>query len=198
MLLPTKVVSGRKTSPWRNVALVRIQRRGCWKANYKLVVFPSSSKKWTFFHGPGCHIPMHRVLSGTCNAKPSASEDHCNGVFTGLFLKNNETAAADSGHCCPSPSWDQESGQYHSSCFYLYWLTVSQRNDFKLLPLGYKARNGLGPKHISDLLYRYEPNPSGRPGQACFLSSESKLKLHISGTNSDLLQLSVVFATAFY
>ncbi|KAF7646253.1 hypothetical protein LDENG_00190940, partial [Lucifuga dentata] len=38
----------------------------------------------------------------------------------------------------------------------LHWLPVSQRTEFKILLLVYKALIGLGPKYISDLLLCYE------------------------------------------
>ena len=40
----------------------------------------------------------------------------------------------------------------------LHWLPVTQRIDFKILLLAYKALNCLGPKYIRDLLVQYEPS----------------------------------------
>ncbi|KAF7662460.1 hypothetical protein LDENG_00235220, partial [Lucifuga dentata] len=40
----------------------------------------------------------------------------------------------------------------------LHWLPASQRVEFKILLLVYKALNGLGTRYISDLLLCYEPS----------------------------------------
>ncbi len=40
----------------------------------------------------------------------------------------------------------------------LHWLPVTFRIDFKVLLLVYKSLNGLGPKHIADMLTEYKPN----------------------------------------
>ncbi len=40
----------------------------------------------------------------------------------------------------------------------LHWLPFSQRKDFKILLLAYKALQGLGPSYITDLLQNYEPS----------------------------------------
>lgn len=55
------------------------------------------------------------------------------------------------------------------------WLSARRRIDFKIRLLLCKALKGLGPKCIWDLLPRYEV--SGRLGQLCFLSPESKLNV---------------------
>ena len=59
----------------------------------------------------------------------------------------------------------------------LHWLPVCQRIDFKILLLVYKAPNGLGPKHISDLLLWYEPSrPLRSSGTGLFSVPRVKTK----------------------
>ncbi|MDG2555425.1 reverse transcriptase domain-containing protein, partial [Vibrio parahaemolyticus] len=41
--------------------------------------------------------------------------DYCNGVFTGLSKKINQTTAARPERCCQSPHQHQESGAHHTS-----------------------------------------------------------------------------------
>ncbi len=53
----------------------------------------------------------------------------------------------------------------------LHWLPVRQKMiDFKILLLVYKVLSGLGPKHISDLLVRYEASRSLRSSEKGLLS----------------------------
>ncbi len=42
--------------------------------------------------------------------------------------------------------------------WFLHWLPVTFRIDFKVLLLVYKSRNGLGPKYIADMLTECKPN----------------------------------------
>lgn len=59
----------------------------------------------------------------------------------------------------------------------LHWLPVSQRIDFKILLLVYKALNGLGPKYMLDLLVPYEasrPLRSSGTGLLCVPRTRTK------------------------
>ena len=59
----------------------------------------------------------------------------------------------------------------------LHWLPVSQRIDFKILLLVYKALKGLGPKYMLDLLVPYEasrPLRSSRTGLLCVPRTRTK------------------------
>ncbi len=75
----------------------------------------------------------------------------------------------------------------------LHWLPVSQRIDFKILLLVYRALNGLGPLYITDLLQNYRPDPSDHLEQVYCVSLEQELNMvkqrlvsmhQIFGTNS--------------
>ncbi len=84
--------------------------------------------------------------------------DYCNGVFTSLpktsirQLQLIQNAAARV--LINTKRVDHITPLLRSS----HWLNVSQRIDFKILLLVYKALNGSGPKYITDFLQNYKPS----------------------------------------
>ncbi len=56
----------------------------------------------------------------------------------------------------------------------LHWLPVHQRISFKVLVLTYQALHGTAPRHMTDLLSRYQPTRSLRSSDALLFTAPTK------------------------
>ena len=82
--------------------------------------------------------------------------DYCNSVFTGLSKKSIRQLQLIQNTAARVLTRTKKVDHITHVLRSLHWLPVCQRIYFKILLLVYKARNGFGPKYISDLLPRYE------------------------------------------
>ena len=92
--------------------------------------------------------------------------DYCNGVFTGLPKKSIRQQQLIQNAAVRSLTRHHITPILRS----LHWLPVCQRIDFKILPVVYKALNGLAAKSIVDLLSPYEPSGPLRSSSTGLLS----------------------------
>ncbi|XP_076578637.1 LOW QUALITY PROTEIN: uncharacterized protein LOC143315073 [Chaetodon auriga] len=96
--------------------------------------------------------------------------DYCNGVFTGLNKKSIRPLQLIQNAAARVLTNTRKMDHITPVLRSLHWLSVSQRIDFKILLLVYKALNGLGLKYILDLLTPYEvsrPLRSSGTGLLC-------------------------------
>ncbi len=84
--------------------------------------------------------------------------DYCNGVFTSLPKKSIRQLQLIQNAAAQVLTNTKRVDHITPVLRSLHWLPVSQRIDFKILLLVYKALNGLGPKYITDLPQNYEPS----------------------------------------
>ena len=100
----------------------------------------------------------------------SSRLDYCNGVFTGLSKKSIRQLQLIQNAAARVLTNTRKMDHITPVLRSLHWLPVSQRIDFKILLLVYKALNGLAPKYILDLLSPYEasrPLRSSGTGLLC-------------------------------
>ncbi|XP_076607191.1 uncharacterized protein LOC143333136 [Chaetodon auriga] len=91
--------------------------------------------------------------------------DYCNGVFTGLNKKSIRQLQLIQNAAARVLTNTRKMDHITPVLRSLHWLPVSQRIDFKILLLVYKALNGVGPKYILDLLHMKYPDLLGHQGQ---------------------------------
>ena len=96
--------------------------------------------------------------------------DYCNAVLTGLPKKSIRQLQLIQNAAARVLTKTKKIDHITPVLRSLHWLPVSQRIDFKILLLVYKALNGLGPKYISDLLLHYEPSRPLRSSGSGLLS----------------------------
>ena len=103
--------------------------------------------------------------------------DYCNGVLTGLNKKSIRQLQLIQNAAARVLTNTRKLDHITPVLKSLHWLPVSQRIDFKILLLVYKALNGLGPKYIQDLLVPYEasrPLRSSGTGLLCVPRTRTK------------------------
>ena len=103
--------------------------------------------------------------------------DYCNGVLRGLNKKSIRQLQMIQNAAARVLTNTRKMDHITPVLKSLHWLPVSQRIDFKILLVVYKALNGLGPKYILDLLVLYEaPRPlrSSGTGLLCVPRTRTK------------------------
>uniref|UniRef100_A0A3Q3N5J5 Reverse transcriptase domain-containing protein n=1 Tax=Mastacembelus armatus TaxID=205130 RepID=A0A3Q3N5J5_9TELE len=78
--------------------------------------------------------------------------DYCNGLFTGLSKKSIRQLQLIQNAAARVLTNTKKLDHITPVLRSLHWLPISQRIDFKILLLVYKALNGCGPKYIQDTL----------------------------------------------
>ncbi|XP_037631145.1 uncharacterized protein LOC119491325, partial [Sebastes umbrosus] len=110
--------------------------------------------------------------------------DYCNSVFTGLPKKSIRQLQLIQNAAARVLTKTKKGDHISPVLRSLHWLPVSQKIDFKILLLVYKALNGLGPKYISDLLLCYEPSRPLRSSGSGLLSVPRVRTKHAEGAFS--------------
>ena len=103
--------------------------------------------------------------------------DYCNGIFTGLNKKSIRQLQLIQNAAARVLTNTRKLDHITPVMKSLHWLPVSQRIEFKILLLVYKALNGLGPKYMLDLLVPYEasrPLRSSGSGLLCVPRTRTK------------------------
>uniref|UniRef100_A0A3Q3FRJ7 Reverse transcriptase domain-containing protein n=1 Tax=Labrus bergylta TaxID=56723 RepID=A0A3Q3FRJ7_9LABR len=127
-------------------------------------------------------ILTQRDLEKIIHALIFSRLDYCNSLFSGITNKSLsrlqlvQNAAARLLTGC--------NRRHHITPILasLHWLPVRSRIDFKILLITFKARTGLAPSYITELLTPYEPARSLRSSGGASWSFQSRdLKLKVTG-----------------
>ena len=113
--------------------------------------------------------------------------DYCNSLLVGADEKVLDKLQKVQNHAARVITRTRKGEHITPVLMTLHWLPIRERIKFKVMLLVFKARNGLAPPYISELLPSYDPGRSLRSEDKCLLKLP-RYRLETYGGRSFLVQ----------